>query len=158
MQLNPYRLLTLPPAIGTGALDPFHAWPVIAWEPKGHLLTLNDAYGFRVIAIDTVSKQVRLLFTLPRSAFVSSPIQRFGWLPDGVHLVFAIGHDGTDLCGSPPQALYVITLQTPFRSLPRVTPTAPSPTATPAAIPTETPEGAPTPTPTPASIAAIGSG
>lgn len=145
MQLNPYRLLTLPGTADTGEYDPYHALPFIAWEPTGHLLTLSDAYGFRLIVIDTITKQARSLLTLPNTASVSSPIQKFGWLPDGVHLVFAIGHGGTDLCGGPPDALYLIALPSPFRSLPRVTPAAPSPTATPPVIPTETPQRAPTP-------------
>ncbi|GEM_PF-5602208 len=154
MRIAPYRLLTLP-EVGD---DFTQAATTIAWEPKGHLLTMSDDYGYRIIVIDPATKQARLLFTVPRPSSTSSPIKNLGWMADGIHLVFAVGYNETEYCGSPRDEMYIIALPSPFQSLPRVTPTtAPPPTATPA-LPTQTPAPTFPPTPTPPSAALNDSG
>jgi hypothetical protein len=97
------RLLSLPPPSD----DPFTALPHIAWMPQGEALTVTMAAGYKLVQVDVASRAQRTLLTLPTSA---SPIQVFTWLNDGRHVVFAIGHGGTEYCAGPPYALYVDTI------------------------------------------------
>lgn len=100
--LAPKRLLTLPPF----DLDPFHASPYISWTPDSSL-AVSIAYGYQIVVLDPISGRQVSVLTLPSSA---SPIQIFSWMPDKKRIVFAIGHSGTDFCGSPPDSVYMYSL------------------------------------------------
>ncbi len=115
--LLPFRLLVTPKLDS----DPFHTRSYIAWVPRSAVLTVSTAFGSRVLLIDTATRQQRLLFALAPG---SSPIQNFNWMPDGRHLVFAIGHGVTDTCAAPPQALYSESFSSPVTELFSVTPIA----------------------------------
>lgn len=100
--LAPKRLLVVPPV----GLDPYHAPPYISWTPDSRL-AVSVADGYKIVALDPISARQDPVLTLPSNA---SPIQTFSWMPDGKRMVFAVGHYGTNFCGSPPDSVYLYSL------------------------------------------------